>query len=378
MRTLGAVVCLWGAAAAGAAGSQAGAPPDPGDGLGTGDVVRIAVYDQEQLSGLYTVEADGSFAFPPLGRIVVGGMTLRSLEELLTTRLADGHLQDPRVRAAVETLRSRRVFVIGEIANPGVFPLLGDMTLVEALAAAGSRTERASHEVILMRPASGAVADGSLLAEPEAADTIRVDLRDLQRGIARHGGVPLRNGDTVIVPRAPTQRVFVIGEIANPGVFPLLGDMTLVEALAAAGSRTERASHEVILMRPASGAAADGSGLLAEPEAADTIRVDLRDLQRGIARHGGVPLRNGDTVIVPRAPTIFVRGAVRNPGEYPLRRNDLTVSQVLARAGGGTWLGALDRIRALRIVDGEPREVRLELSDVVRPDDTIVVPRRFF
>ena len=283
MRTLGAVVCLWGAAAAGAAGSQAGAPPDPGDGLGTGDVVRIAVYDQEQLGGLYTVEADGSFTFPPLGRIAVDGMTLRSLEELLTTRLADGHLRDPQVRAAVETLRSRRVFVIGEIANPGVFPLLGDMTLIEALAAAGSRTERASHEVILVRPA------------PRRTD--------------RGGG---------------------------------------------------------------------GGGLLAEPEAADTIRVDLRDLQRGIARHGGVPLRNGDTVIVPRAPTIFVRGAVRNPGEYPLRRNDLTVSQALARAGGGTWLGALDRIRALRVVDGEPAEVRLELSDVVRPDDTIVVPRRFF
>ena len=207
-------------------------------------------------------------------------MTLRSLEELLTTRLADGHLQDPQVRAAVETLRSRRVFVVGEISNPGVFPLLWDMTLIEALATAG-------------RP-------------------------------------------------------------------------------------TELASHEVILMRAATGAAADGSGLLAEPEAADTIRMDLRDLQRGIARHGGVPLRNGDTVIVPRAPTIFVRGAVRNPGEYPLRRNDLMVSQALALAGGGTWLGALDRIRALRVVDGEPAEVRLELSDVVRPDDTIVVPRRFF
>ena len=281
MRTLGAVVCLWAAAAGGAAGSQAGATPDPGGGLGTGDVVRIIVYEQEQLSGLYTVEADGSFAFPPLGRIAVGGMTLRSLEELLTTRLADGHLRDPRVRAAVETLRSRRVFIIGEIANPGVFPLLGEMTLIEALAIAGSTTKRASHEVILVRPA----------------------------------------------PR-----------------------------------RTDRG----------------GGGLLAEPEAADTIRVDLRDLQRGIARHGGVPLRNGDTVIVPRAPTIFVRGAVRNPGEYPLRRNDLMVSQALALAGGGTWLGALDRIRALRVVDGEPAEVRLELSDVVRPDDTIVVPRRFF
>jgi len=280
MRTLGVVVCLWGAAAGGAAGSQAGAPPDPGDGLGTGDVVRIAVYDQEQLSGLYTVEADGSFAFPPLGRIVVDGMTLRSLEELLTTRLADGHLRDPRVRAAMETLRSRRVSIIGEVANPGVFPLFGEMTLVEALATAGSTTERASHEVILMRPASGA--------------------------------------------------------------------------------------------------AADGAGLRTEPEAADAIRMDLRDLQRGIARHGGVPLRNGDTVIVPRAPTIFVRGEVRNPGEYPLRRNDLTVSQLLARAGGGTPLGALNRIRALRIVDGEPCEVRLELSDVVRPEDTIVVPRRFF
>lgn len=279
MRALGVAVCLWGASAAGAAGRQAGAPPDP-HGLGTGDVVRITVHDQDQLSGLYAVEADGSFAFPPLGRIAVDGMTLRSLEELLTTRLADGHLRDPRVRAAMETLRSRRVFVIGEVANPGVFPLLGEMTLMEALATAGRPTELASHEVLLVRPVSGAAADG---------------------------------------PELPT-----------------------------------------------------------EPEADDTIRMDLRDLQRGTARHGGVLLRNGDTVLVPRAPTVFVRGEVREPGEYPLRRNDLTVSQLLARAGGGTPLGALNRIRALRVVDGEPVEVRLELSDVVQPDDTIVVPRRFF
>ena len=279
MRTLGATVCLWGAAAAGAAGSQAGAPPDP-HGLGTGDEVRITVYDQDQLSGLYTVEADGSFAFPPLGRIVAGGMTLRSLEELLTTRLADGYLRDPRVRATMQTLRSRRVFVIGEVASPGVFPLLGEMTLIQALATAGRPTDLAAHEVILIRQAAGGAAGGP-------------------------------------------------------------------------GPRT-------------------GS------EAADTIRMDLRDLQRGTARHGGVLLRNGDTVIVPRAPTVFVRGEVRGPGEYPLRRNDLTVSQLLARAGGGTPLGALNRIRALRVVDGEPVEVRLELSDVVQPDDTIVIPRRFF
>lgn len=279
MRALGAAVCLWGASAAVTAGSQAGALPDP-HGLGMGDVVRITVHDQDQLSGLYTVEADGSFAFPPLGRIAVDGMTLRSLEELLTTRLADGHLRDPRVRATMETLRSRRVFVIGEVANPGVFPLLGEMTLMEALATAG-------------RP-------------------------------------------------------------------------------------TELASHELILVRPAAGVAADGPELRTEPEAADTIRMDLRDLQRGTAWHGGVLLRNGDTVLVPRAPTVFVRGEVRGPGEYPLRRNDLTVSQLLARAGGGTPLGALNRIHALRVVDGEPVEVRLELSDVVQPDDTIVVPRRFF
>lgn len=279
MRALGAAVCLWGASAAVAAGSQAGAPPDP-HGLGTGDEVRITVYGQDQLSGLYTVEADGSFAFPPLGRIVAGGMTLRSLEELLATRLADGYLRDPRVRATMQTLRSRRVFVIGEVASPGVFPLLGEMTLIQALATAG-------------RP-------------------------------------------------------------------------------------TDLAAHEVILMRQAAGGAAGGPGLRTGSEAADTIRMDLRDLQRGAARHGGVLLRNGDTVIVPRAPTVFVRGEVRGPGEYPLRRNDLTVSQLLARAGGGTPLGALNRIRALRVVDGEPVEVRLELSDVVQPDDTIVVPRRFF
>src|SRR3954451_21584517 len=93
--------------------------------IGPQDVLAIQVFDQADLGGKYTVETDGTFSFPLVGRITAGGLTLRTLEGELRKKLADGYFRTPQVSVAVEQYRSQRVFVVGEVRNPGPVPLTG-------------------------------------------------------------------------------------------------------------------------------------------------------------------------------------------------------------------------------------------------------------
>src|SRR3954463_2535788 len=119
--------------------------------IGPQDVLTIQVFDQADLGGKYTVETDGTFSFPLIGRVKAGGMTLRGFEVELKKQLADGYFKNPQVTVGVETYRSQRVFVMGEVRSPGPVPLTGGMTLIEALARAGSTLPSASGEVAIVR-----------------------------------------------------------------------------------------------------------------------------------------------------------------------------------------------------------------------------------
>jgi polysaccharide export outer membrane protein len=248
--------------------------------IGAQDVLTVTVWDSPDLSGKFTVETDGSFTFPLIGRVKAGGLTLRQFEAELKKKLADGYFKNPQVSVAVESYRSQRIFIVGEVRSPGSYPLTGDMTLIEAIARAGSTTPSASLEAIIVRAPAGKQADG---------------------------------------PTLPGQK-------------------------------------------------ADSS---------ETQRVNLRDLQSG-ALTENIALRDGDTIFVPRAESIYVFGQVKNPGAYALQSTDTTVLQALSLAGGVTDRGATTRIKIVRVVKGEKVEIKVKLSDLVLPGDTIIVPERFF
>jgi polysaccharide export outer membrane protein len=112
-------------------------------------------------------------------------------------------------------------------------------------------------------------------------------------------------------------------------------------------------------------------------ESRESTRIDLRELENGdLSRN--VLMRNGDTIFVQRAESVYVFGQVRNPGAYPFRQKKTTVLQALSLAGGVTDRGSTTRIQIVRIVGGEKKEMRVELDDLVEPLDTIIVPERFF
>src|SRR5882672_3542384 len=148
--------------------------------VGAQDVLGITVWNQPDLTGKFTVEADGTFTYPLIGRVKVGGMTLRAVETRLKKQLTDeGYFRNPQITVAIETYKSQKIFVVGEVRLPGSYPLSGDMNLVEALARAGSTLPTASGEAVIVHPAGHA--SGPVLPTQEnAANVVRIDLKDLQ------------------------------------------------------------------------------------------------------------------------------------------------------------------------------------------------------
>jgi polysaccharide export outer membrane protein len=170
-----------------------------------------------------------------------------------------------------------------------------------------------------------------------------------------------------------------MGEVRQPRSRPLTGPITLIEALARAGSTTERAGPEALIVRSALGGGPADAAVAMQPQhapGADVTRVNLQTLQSG-ALAQNVALWPGDTVVVPRAEPVIVSGSVRTAGEYLLRR-PMTVRQVLALAGGVTERGSTKRIQILRQVSGADTVIDAHLDDPVRPGDTIVVRERLF
>jgi polysaccharide biosynthesis/export protein len=245
--------------------------------IGAQDVLTIQVFDQTDLGGKYTVEADGTFSFPLVGRVKAGGLTLRSFEGALKAKLADGYFKNPQVTVAVEQYRSQRVFVMGEVRAPGPVALTGGMTLIEALSRAGSTQPTASGEVAVVRAPQGArgpaVPDGP--GQPSGTEVFRASIRDLESGSLTQN-IELRDGDTVFVPRAETAYVF--GQVKNPGGYAVQKDTTVLQALSLAGGVTENgAMNRIRIVRILAGGRKEmKAGLTDIVKAGDTIVVPER------------------------------------------------------------------------------------------------------
>jgi len=205
--------------------------------VGPQDQLSITVFEESELTGKYRVDSDGWFSFPLLERVRAAGRTVPELQATLTAMLANGFLKNPQVRVEVDQYKSQSVFVSGEVRAPGKILMSGNsMTLLEALAQAGSPTQSASNEITVTRRDEGADT-----AEPTV---IRVNRRDLEVGRAGYD-IVLRDGDIINVP--PAKRFYIAGQVRNPGFYVLEPGMSVQQAIALAGGLTERGSDRGIV-----------------------------------------------------------------------------------------------------------------------------------
>jgi polysaccharide export outer membrane protein len=121
------------------------APPAAADisdyRLGSGDRIRLTVYDEPDLSGEFTVNGTGRLSLPLVGLLNAEGLTARELESAIANKLKPDYVKNPDV--TVEIMTYRPFYIVGEIKKPGSYPYVDGMTVINAVAVAGGFTYRA-------------------------------------------------------------------------------------------------------------------------------------------------------------------------------------------------------------------------------------------
>ena len=233
--------------------------------IGSGDVVGVIVYDHPELlpnvgavisqaadpTGVqvapgFIVDADGEIAFPYIGRVRVAGLSEGDASDLIG-KLLRPHVRDPQVTVRIQSFRSRRAYLEGEVRVPGsqIFTDV-PMTLNEAINRAGGMTPNANRSAVTL------VRDGR---------SIPIDMTRLREAGYDGNNIPLKNGDTVRVAHREDSKVFVMGEIMAPVALPMRsnGRLSLSEALGEAGgpmTTTSNAGQIYVIRQGASGAPA--------------------------------------------------------------------------------------------------------------------------
>ncbi|MDH5218108.1 MAG: SLBB domain-containing protein [Gammaproteobacteria bacterium] len=188
--------------------------------LSTGDKFRIEVFDEPDLSIDVVLDETGRVSYPLLGEIVVKGKTFRQLEDQITSGLKGRFLVSPKVRVSI--VEYRRFFINGEVANPGGYPYIPNITLRKAIALTGGLTERASVDRVFIIREN----DPNKKAQKADIDT------------------PVAPGDIVTV--YEYREIIISGEVSKPGIYDFQPELTLRKLIALAGGFTPRASEAKI------------------------------------------------------------------------------------------------------------------------------------
>jgi len=203
--------------------------------VGPQDLLEITVFEVEKLNKTVRVSSQGNINLPLLGILKVKGLTVDELEEEIRSLLAEKYIQDPQVNVLIKEYHNQRISVMGAVKNPGVFDVTGPKTILEMLAVAGGLRDDASPLLFLLRPPK--------LGEETSKEAKRGDepkpeafVIDLE-GLLVEGNLSLNllllHADVINIPVAG--KVFVGGEVKNPGGFMKGKKMTLGQAIILSG-----------------------------------------------------------------------------------------------------------------------------------------------
>jgi len=328
--------------------------------IAAGDVLAITVWGEEELSRDCQVNGGGTISYPLLGDVACAGLTCREMEATLRDRLS-AYLKRPQVLVTVREYgkMGTSIFLLGEVKSPGVYPITSTAGLMQALAAAGGPTDRASGVATIVKYRTGELVNVPLRSPPATTTG--------QPG----GGARLEPGDVVLVNRRADadvpRRYVVLGEVPDPGMFDMPSDreVRVLDAIEKAGLVTSKTTGTPI---EAQFPTADlAHALITRGDVA--VSVDLLALLQGDTFQN-ILLQSGDVLTVPRRAlvTVYAMGDVRTPGRQMLPERS-TLLDLLNVIGGVTGSGRLADATILRVVNGQPTSLPVDIARLLRKGD---------
>ena len=202
--------------------------------LGSGDVIRINVYQNPDLTLETRVTEAGIVSYPLLGTVRLGSLSVTAAEKLIADGLRNGNfVKNPQVTLVVLQVRGNQASVLGLVNRPGRYPLeVADMRLTDLLAMAGGTAINGADLVVVTGTRNG---------QPFRTE---VDLPTVFAPGGKDKDIFILNGDAVWVERQPI--VYIYGEVQRPGPMRLERSMTLMQSLATGGGLTLRGTEKGI------------------------------------------------------------------------------------------------------------------------------------
>jgi polysaccharide export outer membrane protein len=224
--------------------------------LGPGDVIRIQVFQNPDLTTETRVSETGVITYPLIGNVEVGGLPISAAEKKVAAALKNGgFVRQPQVNIIVLQMRGNQVSVLGQVNRPGRFPLETLSRVSDMLAIAGGITPTGDDSAIII---------GSRDGKPFRKV---VDVAGLYLGERSDEDILLGGGDVIYVHRAPV--FYIYGEAQRPGAYRIERGMTIMQALAQGGGHTVRGSEWRLRLHRKN---ADGVVEKLSPEMTDTVQ----------------------------------------------------------------------------------------------------------
>jgi polysaccharide export outer membrane protein len=246
------------------------------------DVLQITVVEDPNLSRETVVAQDGTINLPVVGSITARGLTTGELAQKIRTALIEAqYLRDPQVSISLRVINRPRVAVLGMVLRPGSYEFKEGETVMHAISMAGSfDPDRAMLRDALLRRKR---ADGT-------EETIPLDLEKLFLKGDLSQNHRLQPDDVIFIPEDVVNRIYVLGRVMRPGLYPWKQRTTVLEAINRAGGQQERGTlSKVYIIRPNPDA----------PDKPQRITVNLLKLIDKGDTSQDIALQPGDTVYVP-------------------------------------------------------------------------------
>lgn len=244
--------------------------------IGAGDLVEMSVFDTPELSGKLRVSNTGDVILPLVGSLHLQGLKAGEAQALIRQKLIDGgFLKDPQVTVFVAEYATQGVAILGEVKNPGIYPAFGSHHLLDYISVAQGLTALAGTSITITHAGK--------TDEPQR-------VKVLAGATPKPENNPeILPGDTIFVER--TGLVYVVGDVARPGGFPMDhdGQLSILQAIALAqGTNSTAARGSAKLIRTT-------------PQGRQEIPVDLKKILS--AKATDLALQDNDILFVPNSAT---------------------------------------------------------------------------
>lgn len=252
--------------------------------IGGGDLIQISIFEAPDLNTETRVSARGGVTLPLLSTVQIAGLSIREAEQHVEQLYRDKYLQDPHITIFVKEQFGSKITLMGALKKPGTFDFYARMNLMDVLAMAEGLSETAGRIVQIRRK-------GEADAPPQS---LIIDLDQMVKEGQDELNVAIKGGDVVYVPEAGS--VYVDGAVRKAGSYPIRQEMSVQEAVVAAGGLQSFADAKNIkLIRYV------GKGRR------EVAKVSLDDMQRGEAAE--LKVQDRDVIFVEyNAASAFFQG----------------------------------------------------------------------